>query len=156
LLDGERAHRVFTTVEQHLFTPLGLRSLAPSDPAYRPHYGGGVWERDSAYHQGTVWPFLLGAFVEAWLRLNGHTPENVREARRRFVEPLLRHLEDAGVGHVSEIADADAPHTPRGCPWQAWSVGELLRVEHAILGAAAPVRPASSRAPVPSSTLVSA
>jgi len=143
LLEGEQAGRVLATVESQLLTPMGLRSLAPAASGYRPHYGGGVWERDSAYHQGTVWPFLMGAFVEAWLRVHGATPENIHVARERFVAPLRAHLGEAGVGHVSEIADADAPHVPRGCPWQAWSLGELLRLEHTVLGTA----------PAPKSTL---
>ena len=90
-------------------------------------------ERDGAYHQGTVWPWLIGAFVEAWVKVRGSTPEAKTEARARFVEPLRRHLEHAGLGHVSEIADAEAPFLPRGCPFQAWSVGELLRLERVVL-----------------------
>lgn len=133
LLDGARAQRVVACVEQHLLTPLGLRSLAPADPAYRPRYEGGVRERDSAYHQGTVWPFLIGAFAEAWLRVHGTDRSSRDVARRRFLTPLLAHLDEAALGHVSEIADADAPHRPRGCPWQAWSLGELLRLI-ALLG----------------------
>ena len=128
LLDGDRAQQVVACVERHLLTPLGLRTLSPDDPAYRPRYEGGVRERDGAYHNGTVWPFLLGAFVEAWLRVHGDSRAARDEARRRFLAPILAHLEDAGVGHISEIADGAAPHTPRGCPWQAWSLGELFRV----------------------------
>ena len=90
-------------------------------------------ERDGAYHQGTVWPWLLGPFVEAWVRVRGGTPEAKDEARRRFLEPLLAHLDQAGLGHVSEIADGDPPHTPRGCPFQAWSVGEALRLDQVVL-----------------------
>jgi len=128
LLSLERARRVLDTVERHLLTPLGLRSLAPSDPAYVPHYQGGVWQRDTAYHQGTVWPWLMGPFVEAWLKSRGNTDGAKREAAQRFVTPLLAQLNRAGIGHVSEIADAEAPHTPRGCPFQAWSVSELIRI----------------------------
>src|SRR6185436_5989930 len=79
-------------------------------------------------HQGTVWPWLLGAFVDAWVHVRGGTAEAKREARRRFLAPLLAHLDEAGLGHVSEIADAEPPHTPRGCPFQAWSIGELIRL----------------------------
>jgi predicted glycogen debranching enzyme len=132
VLDGERARRVVDAVEERLWTPLGLRSLAPGSPAYVPRYEGGVRERDGAYHQGTVWPWLLGPFVEAWIRVRGGTAEAKREARARFVEPLLAHVGAAGLGHVSEIADAEPPHTPRGCPFQAWSVGELLRLVHVV------------------------
>ncbi|MGE0823043.1 MAG: amylo-alpha-1,6-glucosidase [Candidatus Binatia bacterium] len=128
LIEEARARLLVNMVETHLWTPLGLRSLAPNDPAYQPQYQGGVWERDSAYHQGTVWPWLIGPFVEAWVRTHGGTKEAKREARQRFLTPLLQHLDDAGLGHISEIADGDPPHTPRGCPFQAWSVGEVLRL----------------------------
>jgi predicted glycogen debranching enzyme len=128
VLDGERARRVLDCVERHLLTPLGLRSLAPLEAGYRPRYEGGVWQRDGAYHQGTVWPWLIGAFVEAWLNVHGSTPTTHATARERFLKPLLAHLKMAGLGHVSEIADADAPHAPGGCPWQAWSLSELLRL----------------------------
>jgi glycogen debranching enzyme len=133
LLEGERGRQVVDVVEKHLWTPLGLRSLAPSAPGYRPRYEGAVSERDPAYHQGTVWPWLIGPFVEAWVAVRGGTAEARREARARFLEPLLAHLDEAGLGHVSEIADADAPHTPRGCPFQAWSLGELLRLDRVVL-----------------------
>jgi predicted glycogen debranching enzyme len=133
LLDGERARAVVDAVEAELLTPLGLRTLEPKAPGYSPRYEGGVRERDGSYHQGTVWPWLAGAFVDAWLRVRGGTAEAKAAARERFLAPLLRHLDEAGIGHVSEIADAEAPHTPRGCPFQAWSVGELLRLER-ILG----------------------
>jgi len=133
VVEGERACRVVDAVEQRLWTPLGLRSLAPEEPGYRPHYGGGVVERDEAYHQGTVWPWLAGPFVDAWVRVRDNTPGARVEARARFVEPLRRHLEDAGLGHVSEVADGDAPHLPGGCPFQAWSLGELLRLERVVL-----------------------
>jgi glycogen debranching enzyme len=132
LLEPAEAGQVVDTVEQHLLTPLGLRSLAPTDPAYQAHCAGGVHERDGAYHQGTVWPWLLGPFVEAWLRQRRFTPEAKREADARFLAPLRVHLGVAGMGHVSEIADGDAPHTPRGCPFQAWSLGELLRVSRMV------------------------
>jgi predicted glycogen debranching enzyme len=128
LLSAERTRLVVDIVEAQLWTPLGLRSLAPSDPAYVPHYQGGVWQRDTAYHQGTVWPWLMGAFVEAWLKSRGSTASAKREAEQRFIAPLRAHLNRAGIGHVSEIADAEPPHTPRGCPFQAWSVSELLRL----------------------------
>jgi predicted glycogen debranching enzyme len=134
LLGAERARRVVDLVEAKLWTPLGLRSLAPEEPAYRPRYAGGPAERDCAYHQGTVWPWLLGPFVEAWLRVRGGRPAAKREARARFLAPLFAHLGEAGLGHVSEVADAEAPHVPGGCPFQAWSLGELLRLEREVLG----------------------
>lgn len=132
LLDGERARRVVDTVERQLLTPLGLRSLAPAEAGYAGRYEGDGPRRDGRYHQGTVWPWLIGPFVDAWLRVRGDGAGARAEARRRFLAPLLAHLDDAGLGHVSEIADGDPPHTPRGCPFQAWSVGELLRLDRAL------------------------
>ena len=133
LLEGERAQQVVDVVEQQLWTPLGLRSLGPREPGYAARYEGDVRARDGAYHQGTAWPWLLGPFVDAWVRVRGATPAVKREARRRFLAPLLAHLDQAGLGHVSEIADGDPPHTPRGCPFQAWSVGEALRLDQVVL-----------------------
>jgi len=128
LLDGDAARAVVAQVETHLLTPMGLRTLAPSDPAYRGHYRGNALERDGAYHQGTVWPWLLGPFVEAWLRVNGDGAAQRALAHERFVAPLLAHLDHGGLDHVCEVADGDAPHAPGGTPFQAWSLGELLRV----------------------------
>jgi predicted glycogen debranching enzyme len=145
------ARRVVETVERRLLTPFGLRSLAPGEPGYAPHYGGGVPERDGAYHQGTVWPWLIGPFVEAWLRVRGNTPEARREADERFLSPLREHLGVAGLGHVSEIADAEPPHRPGGCPFQAWSLGELLRARRLVedqIGDDDDARPAQQRVSV--------
>jgi predicted glycogen debranching enzyme len=128
LLDEARTRQIVAVVEQRLLTPLGLRTLDPAHPDYRPFYRGGVHERDGAYHQGTVWPWLATAFVEAWLRARGFTDRNRQIASGRFLAPLLANLHEAGLGHVSEIADGEPPHTPRGCPFQAWSVGECLRL----------------------------
>ena len=136
LLDGTRARRMLDAVEARLVTPIGLRSLAPDEPGYTPRYQGGVRERDAAYHQGTVWPWLLGPFVEAWVRVRGDTLDAKREARARYLEPLLAHLDDAGLGHLPEVADGDAPHAPGGCPFQAWSLGEALRLDRIVLGPA--------------------
>jgi predicted glycogen debranching enzyme len=133
LLAGERARRVVDVVEAKLWTPLGLRSLAPNEPGYAGRYEGGPEQRDAVYHQGTAWAWLLGPFVEAWLRVRGYGAAAKHEARERFVAPLLAHLGEAGLGHVSEIADAEPPHAPRGCPFQAWSLGELLRLEREVL-----------------------
>ena len=144
LLEGDQARRVVQTVEERLWTPLGLRSLAPGEPGYAPRYEGGVRERDGAYHQGTVWPWLLGPFVEAWVRVWGNTPQAKREARVCFLEPLLQHLDEAGLGHISEIADGDPSHSPRGCPFQAWSVGEAIRVD-GLTSPPVPARRASGR-----------
>jgi glycogen debranching enzyme len=128
LLDGDRARRVVDAVERELLTPVGLRTLARGDSGYVGRYEGGPWARDHAYHQGTVWPWLMGAFVEAWVRVRGGTPEARDAARARFITPLFAELDRCGVGHLYEIADGDAPHEPRGCPFQAWSTGELLRM----------------------------
>lgn len=133
LLDGARAERIVSLVEERLWTPLGLRSLAPGEAGYAAHYSGGVLQRDGAYHQGTVWPWLIGPFVEAWVRARGGTNEAKRTARERFLTPIVAHLDAAGLGHISEIADATAPHTPRGCSFQAWSVGETLRLDQVVL-----------------------
>jgi predicted glycogen debranching enzyme len=136
LLDKARARRVVDVVEARLVTPMGLRSLAPGSPGYAGRYEGNGAARDARYHQGTVWPWLLGPFVEAWLRVRRASasgpPARVRaEARERFLAPILALAEQCG-GHVPEIADGDPPHTPRGCPQQAWSVGELLRIERLL------------------------
>jgi predicted glycogen debranching enzyme len=140
ILEGDLARKVVDAVEHRLWTPLGPRSLAPDHPQYRAHYEGGPLERDGAYHQGTVWPWLAGPFVEAWLRVRGQSEAARAEARDRFLAPLLAHLDDAGLGHVSEIADAEFPHTPRGCPFQAWSVGEVIRLERLLAQPATRVR----------------
>jgi predicted glycogen debranching enzyme len=143
--DVERGRRAVDTIERELWTPLGLRSLAPGEPGYAERYVGGPDERDAVYHQGTVWPWWIGPFVDAWLRVRGNDAQAKREARARFLTPLFAHLEEAGLGHVSEIADAQAPHTPRGAPFQAWSLGELLRLDRVVL---APSRKhAAPRAP---------
>ncbi|HMQ17159.1 MAG TPA: amylo-alpha-1,6-glucosidase, partial [Phycisphaerae bacterium] len=126
LLAPREARRVVDVVEGRLLTPLGLRSLSPDDPHYVGRYEGGVRQRDGSYHQGTVWPFLMGPFVEAWIRVHADaraagrpTADIRRQAHDRFLRPLLAHLDDAGLGHVSEGAGAAAPHAPRGCPFQA-------------------------------------
>jgi predicted glycogen debranching enzyme len=133
LLEEEPARAVVDVVEALLLTPKGLRSLGPQEPDYRAHYEGGVVQRDGSYHQGTVWPWLMGAFVEAWLRVRGNSSSAKERARNRFLPPLYEHLDEAGLGHVSEITDAEAPYTPRGCPFQAWSLGELLRLDRSVL-----------------------
>ncbi|MEP6688493.1 MAG: amylo-alpha-1,6-glucosidase [Gemmatimonadales bacterium] len=140
IADASVARRIVDTLEARLWTPLGLRTLPREDPRYVPRYEGDVRSRDGAYHQGTAWPWLLGPFVEAWVRVRGDRAAARREARQRFLDPLLRHLDEAGLGHLPEIADADPPHTPRGCPFQAWSVGEALRLDLQVLAAPTPMR----------------
>jgi predicted glycogen debranching enzyme len=123
VLDPSRWDSVLHAVTSQLLTPVGLRTLAPGHPDYKRRYFGDLRTRDAAYHQGTVWPWLFGPFVDAWLAQH---PADVQGARR-MLEPLLEHLDDACIGSVSEIFDAEAPFTPRGCIAQAWSVAELLR-----------------------------
>jgi predicted glycogen debranching enzyme len=126
MLPRDRARSVVEKVEEHLLTPFGLRTLAPSDPLYRGHYTGGPKERDGAYHQGTVWPWLLGPFITAYIKVNGGSEEARRQAQA-LLSPLESHLGEAGLGQVSEIFEGDAPHRPCGCIAQAWSVAEILR-----------------------------
>lgn len=133
LLSRGQMQAVVDAVERELLTPIGLRSLERQHPDYRGRYTGGVLSRDGAYHQGTVWPWLMGPFIEAWVKSRGNTSDAKAEARRRFVTPLEEHLARAGLGHVSEIADGDEPHFPKGCPFQAWSLAELIRVKRAVL-----------------------
>ena len=121
LTEGQQK-AVVDVCARHLLTPHGLRSLAPDDPAYVGCYGGDPWLRDGAYHQGTVWAWLMGPFVIAHLRVYQN-----RDLARSFLSPLLRHLADHGMGSISEVFDGDPPFTPRGCIAQAWSVAELLR-----------------------------
>jgi predicted glycogen debranching enzyme len=123
MLDPERSARVVEVCEQELLTPLGLRSLSPRDPQYRPRYEGDVVSRDAAYHQGTVWPWLMGPFITARVKVNGRKDEAVK-----LLAGFRGHLKVAGLGQISEVADGDAPHRPGGCIAQAWSVAEVLRV----------------------------
>ena len=132
ILEGEAAAAVVEIVERTLLTPLGLRTLTPADPAYVGRYAGDPRTRDGAYHQGTVWPWLLGPFVDAWLTVRGRTAAAKVEARARFLPPLAAHLAEAGLGHISEVADGDPPHRPGGCPFQAWSLGEYIRIRHML------------------------
>ena len=126
LVPRDRAQQMLRLVEAQLLTPVGLRTLSPYDPRYRGRYEGGAVERDGAYHQGTVWPFLLGPFVTAWMKAFGQSVA-ARNKARSFLAGLEAHLHEACLGHVSEIFDADAPYLPRGCFAQAWSVAEPLR-----------------------------
>ena len=127
MLPAEKARRVVETVERELLTPYGLRSLAPSDPNYRGRYEGDATSRDGAYHQGTVWAWLIGPFMTAYLKAFGDASE-VREKISDLLMPFQQHLSEAGLNQVSEIFDGDPPHNPAGCIAQAWSVAELLRV----------------------------
>lgn len=124
MLDDERAKKVVDKVEAELLTPVGLRSLSPRDSRYVPVYIGSPFERDSAYHQGTVWGWLIGGFVDAYRRVYPGREDRIADILSGF----KTHFNEAGVGQISEIFDADPPHTPRGCPAQAWSIAEVLRV----------------------------
>ncbi|GAB4514828.1 MAG: amylo-alpha-1,6-glucosidase [Anaerolineae bacterium] len=121
-LPAEQQKAIVDTCARHLLTPHGLRSLAPSEDAYISHYGGDPVQRDRSYHQGTVWAWLIGPFVDAHLRVYGD-----RAAARSFLQPFKHHLEQQCVGTIAEIFDADPPFTPRGAVAQAWSVAEVLR-----------------------------
>jgi predicted glycogen debranching enzyme len=126
MLSKERAASVLRVVERNLLTPRGLRTLSPGDPQYVGRYAGGPSSRDAAYHQGTVWPWLMGPYITAYAKTFG------KKAGRKFSAEWLQnfqdHFHEACLGQVSEIFDGDAPHTPRGCVAQAWSTAEMLRV----------------------------
>jgi glycogen debranching enzyme len=123
VLDESRWRAVVETARQRLLTPFGLRSLAPGHPDYKPKYVGNIWARDAAYHQGTVWTWLIGPYVDAWLKVH---PDD-RGGARQLLEGMLPNLAQHGVGSLSEIFDAEPPFTPRGAVSQAWSVAEFLR-----------------------------
>ncbi len=124
VLNEDHWQAVVEKVQYELLTPVGLRSLSPNDPAYVPIYIGSPLERDSGYHQGTVWGWLIGPFIDAYRKV--HTDDEAAVAK--MISAFEDHLSQAGLGQISEIFDGEFPHTPRGCPEQAWSVGELLRV----------------------------
>jgi predicted glycogen debranching enzyme len=115
---------VVDSVTRELLTPVGLRSLARQHPDYKPTYHGDLRTRDAAYHQGTVWSWLIGPYVDAWRKLQPRTNDETKT----LLAGLVAHLGEAGLGTVSEVFDAEAPFTARGCVAQAWGVAELLRV----------------------------
>jgi len=123
ILDESRWKPVLDTATQKLLTPVGLRTLAPEDPDYKSHYYGDLRSRDAAYHQGTVWPWLLGPYVDCWMKVY---PDKLQEAHH-CLEGLVPHLSEACIGTISEVFDAEAPYNPGGCAAHAWSVAELLR-----------------------------
>jgi predicted glycogen debranching enzyme len=125
LLSKDRARKVLEVVTKTLLTPQGLRSLAPGHEDYKPYYIGDIWARDGAYHQGTVWGFLIGPYVDALIKVKGVKASKEAAA---IVTAFLKQMDLAGVGSISEIFDAEAPHVPRGCIAQAWSISEALRV----------------------------
>lgn len=123
VLEARRWQSVLEAVRDRLLTPVGLRTLAPDHPSYEPRYYGDLRARDAAYHQGTVWPWLIGPFIDAWRKTH---PADTG-APRRFLAAFDRHLGEACIGSISEIFDAEPPFAPRGCVAQAWSVAEVLR-----------------------------
>lgn len=131
MLSPERERRVVESVRRHLYTPFGLRTLSPEDPEFHPSYGGEQRERDMAYHQGTIWPYPLGAYYLAWLKVHGGTPQAAAQVREQLgtMETMLR---EGCVGQLPEIYDGGEPGPSKGCFAQAWSVGELLRVYEAL------------------------
>ncbi len=127
MLPPETAARVVAAVERHLLTPYGLRTLAPSDPQYRGRFEGDPAARDSAYHQGTVWPWLMGPFLAAYLKVNGRSAQSRRQSAK-WLEELGRFTADEGLGQIPEVFDGDPPQRPGGAIAQAWSVAEVLRI----------------------------
>jgi predicted glycogen debranching enzyme len=123
VLAPDRWQPVLEVVERELLTPVGLRSLSPNNPDYKKNYHGDLKTRDAAYHQGTVWAWLIGPFIDAWLRVH----PNEQRTARAFLRAFPEHLSEGGIGTISEVFDAEQPHTPRGCIAQAWSVAEVLR-----------------------------
>jgi len=125
LLEGDRAKDVLQIVSKKLYTPVGLRSLPADDLHYVHQYGGDQWHRDSSYHEGTVWSWLLGAYVDAVMKVHG---AKGKVQAQKIINDFKYHLNEGCIGSVSEIFDADKPHHPRGCVAQAWGVAEILRV----------------------------
>ncbi|HUE80472.1 MAG TPA: amylo-alpha-1,6-glucosidase [Pyrinomonadaceae bacterium] len=125
MVSKPRAKSIIRVVERELLTPRGLRTLSPADPRYRGHYEGNPFERDGAYHQGTVWPWLMGPFITAYVKTFG--PVTGRKFCADWLENFQEHLNEACLGQISEVFDGDPPHHARGCVAQAWSVAELLR-----------------------------
>jgi len=126
MLSAERARTVMEIIERELLTPVGLRTLSAKDSRYRGRYEGDQYSRDSSYHQGTVWPWLLGPFISAYVKVNGGSAQS-RSHAHDLLRGIGQHLTEAGLGQISEIFDGDVPHHPRGCFAQAWSVAEVLR-----------------------------
>jgi predicted glycogen debranching enzyme len=128
VLDEARWKRIVDVVREKLLTPFGLRSLSPDHPDYKKNYDGDLRARDAAYHQGTVWGWLIGPFIDAWMRVH----PNDRAGAKEFLSAFRTHLGDACIGTISEIFDAEPPYHPRGCAAQAWSVAEVLRCLHKV------------------------
>ncbi len=133
LVEGEKSKSVLSIIEQKLYTPKGIRSLSPDHEQYTPHYGGNQYQRDAAYHQGAVWSWLVGPYVDAIMAQPDYVGIDGLKGKKKtqeIVDVFLEHLEEGCIGSVSEIFDAEPPHHARGCVAQAWGVGEILRVIH--------------------------
>lgn len=126
-LGPEQQEAVVEVVRRELLTPFGLRTLNRDDPRYKGQYRGPQMQRDGAYHNGTVWPWLMGAFLDAYLKVNHNSPQSLAQARQ-WLSPLIEQLERTSIGQLHEIYEADEPHRPVGCPAQAWSIAEVLRL----------------------------
>jgi predicted glycogen debranching enzyme len=127
-LTAEQQAAVVEVVRRELLTPVGLRTLGRNEPGYRGRYTGDQFNRDGAYHNGTVWPWLIGAFLEAYLKVHNRSDDSVAQVKE-WLAPLVTHMNDEGaIGQIAEIFDGDAPHRPVGCPAQAWSIAEVLRI----------------------------
>jgi predicted glycogen debranching enzyme len=126
-LSEDQQHAVVELVRRELLTPAGLRTLSPTNPGYHGRYCGGPYQRDEAYHNGTVWPWLIGPFLQAYLRVHGQSPESQEQARQ-WLGPLIARMNEFSIGQIHEICEGDSPHRPAGCPAQAWSVAEVLRI----------------------------
>jgi predicted glycogen debranching enzyme len=126
LITGEKAKKIVGVIWKNLYTPYGLRSLSPDSPNFKGKYEGNVFERDSAYHQGTVWVWLLGHFITAYLKVNNYS-KIAKLIAKNFLKPFRTHISEAGLGTISEIFDGNPPHLPKGCISQSWSVAEILR-----------------------------
>ena len=126
-LSRDQAARVLDTVERHLLTPFGIRTLSPNHGRYAHKYQGDQESRDAAYHQGTVWPWPIGHFVTSYLAVFGDDTKRIQNLRRKLTPLFTEHITSGGLGSVSEVFDGDEPHIPGGCPMQAWSVAEVLR-----------------------------
>ena len=133
MLPDEKAHAIVDVVQRELLTPYGLRTLDRGNPQYRGVYGGDTWSRDSAYHQGTVWPWLMGPFLTAYLKVQKHSPAAIEQANR-WLTAFEQHIHEEGLGQISEVFSGDPPYQPGGCVAQAWSVAELLRAVIEELG----------------------
>jgi predicted glycogen debranching enzyme len=126
-LTEQQQAAVVEVVRRELLTPMGLRTLSPSDPGFRGWYNGSPWNRDSAYHNGTVWPWLIGPFLSAYLKVNQSSPQAIEQAKQ-WLRPLVDQMQHFSIGQIPEICEGNPPHWPKGCPAQAWSVAEVLRI----------------------------